>query len=88
MFCLYTLSKLSSPKFEFSPKVMESNPGYILKSLLLYPDYFVYKLTNFSHTAAGELLFPCCGEQEIKQSLCTITSKFYLVSLNDHENKL
>ena len=37
MFCIYTSSKLSCPLFEFSlkVKVMGSNPGYFLKSLLL-----------------------------------------------------
>ena len=46
MFCLYTSSKLSRPKFEFSlkVKVMGSNPGYLLKSFLLY---FIY---NFAST--------------------------------------
>jgi len=47
--CLYTSSKLSRPYFEFSlkVKVMGSNPGYLLKSFLLY----VYKaalLENFT----------------------------------------
>jgi uncharacterized protein YecE (DUF72 family) len=36
MFCLYTSSKLSRPEFEFSLKVMESNPRYLIKSFLLY----------------------------------------------------
>ena len=38
MFHLYTSSKLSRQKFEFSlkVKVMGSNPGYLLKSFLLY----------------------------------------------------
>ena len=38
MFCLYTSSKFSHPYFEFSlrVKVMGSNPGYLLKSFLLY----------------------------------------------------
>ena len=39
MFCLYTLkSKLSRPWFEFSlkVKVLGLNPGYLLKSVLLY----------------------------------------------------
>ena len=40
MFSLYTSSKLSRPEFEFSLKgklkVMGSNPGYLLKSFLLY----------------------------------------------------
>ena len=38
MFCLYTSGKLSHPLFEFSlkVKVMGSNPGYFLKSFLLY----------------------------------------------------
>ena len=38
MFCLYTSSKFSRPKFEFSlnVKVMGSNPGYLLKYFLLY----------------------------------------------------
>ena len=37
MFCLITSSKLSHQTFEFSLKlkVMESNPGYLLKSFLL-----------------------------------------------------
>ena len=35
---LYTSRKFSHPHFEFSPKVkvMGSNPGYLLKSFLLY----------------------------------------------------
>ena len=36
MFCLITSSKLSYQQFEFSLKVMGSNPGYLLKSFLLY----------------------------------------------------
>ena len=38
MFCLYTSSKLSHPKFEFSRKVklMGLNPGYLLRYFLLY----------------------------------------------------
>ena len=40
MFSLYTSSKLSRPEFEFSLKgklkVVGSNPGYLLKSFLLY----------------------------------------------------
>jgi hypothetical protein len=38
MFCVYTSSKLSRWKFEFSlkVKVMGLNPGYLLKSFLLY----------------------------------------------------
>ena len=36
MFCLITWSKLFRQKFEFSLKVIVSNPGYLLKSLLLY----------------------------------------------------
>ena len=38
MFCLYNSSKLSRPQFDFSlkVKVMDSNPGNLLKSFLLY----------------------------------------------------
>ena len=38
MFCLYTTSKHSHPYFDFSltVKVMGLNPGYLLKSILLY----------------------------------------------------
>ena len=38
MFSLITSSNLSHQSFEFSPKVkvMKSNPGYLLKSFLLY----------------------------------------------------
>ena len=38
MFCLITSSKLSRQKIKFSPKVkvMRSDPGYLLKSFLLY----------------------------------------------------
>ena len=36
MFYLYTSSKLSSSQFEFLLKVKGSNPGYLLKSFLLY----------------------------------------------------
>ena len=38
IFCLYTSSKLSRPKFDFTlkVKVMGSNPSYLLKSFLLY----------------------------------------------------
>ena len=39
MFCLHTSTKLSRPWFEFSLKVMRSNPGYLLKSSLLYIEY-------------------------------------------------
>ena len=40
MFCLITSSKLCSPEFEFSlkVKVMGLNPGYLLKSFLLYKE--------------------------------------------------
>ena len=41
MFCPNTWSKLSCPWFEFSFKVMGSNPCYLLKSLVLY---FLYQL--------------------------------------------
>ena len=42
MFCLITSSKLSQQQFEFSlkAKVMRSNPGYLLKSFLLYTSFF------------------------------------------------
>ena len=40
MFCLMTWSKLSCQLFEFSLKVMESNPGYLHESFLLYPFSF------------------------------------------------
>ena len=36
MFCLINSSKLSCKLFEFSLKVMRLNPGYLLKSFLLY----------------------------------------------------
>ena len=36
MFCLVTSSKLSRQWFEFTLNVMGSNPGYLLKSFLLY----------------------------------------------------
>jgi len=41
MFCLYTSNKLSRPYFEYSlkVKVVGSNPGYLLKSFLLYNKY-------------------------------------------------
>ena len=35
-FAFDTSSKISRTKFEYSLKVMESNPGYLLKSFLLY----------------------------------------------------
>ena len=35
LFCLITSSKLSTQQFEFSLKVIGSNPGYLLKSSLL-----------------------------------------------------
>ena len=46
MFYLYTPSKLSHPYFKFSLKVMKLNPGYLLRSFLLY--HFVFKsLTKY-----------------------------------------
>ena len=45
MFCLHTSSHVSRPKFEFAlkVKVMGSNPGYLLKSFLLYFFYQDYE---------------------------------------------
>ena len=42
MFCLYTSRKLSRPQFEVSlqVKVMGSDPGYLLKKILLYTYFF------------------------------------------------
>ena len=58
---LYPPSKLSCPKFEFllKVKVMESNPGYLLKSSLLYhPDLRILcnKIPNESFIKPVELL--------------------------------
>jgi hypothetical protein len=50
----YASSKLSRPLFEFflKVKVMGLNPGYLLKSFLLYPKYeymALYFLISFEH---------------------------------------
>ena len=59
MFCFYFSSKLSHPWFEFSLKVMGSNPGYLLKSFLLYEkDILAIKKTiENSRLKAGNLQF-------------------------------
>ena len=47
MFCLYTSSKLSHPKFEFSLKVMRSNTGYLVKPFLLYRVNLQFTIWHF-----------------------------------------
>ena len=51
MFCLYITSKISHPEFEFSQKmkVMGLNPGYLLKSFVLYGLANFYSLQEEIH---------------------------------------
>ena len=59
MFCLITSSKLSRQYFEFSLKVMGLNPGYLLKSFLLFMIFcfrYVFKIKTFE--AVGIMLSP------------------------------
>ena len=74
MFCLYTSSKLSRPWFEFSlkVKVMGSNPGYLLKSFLLYRWIFLFIWsfgTFFAKMAAKKIFCFCVKQQRVMVNL-------------------
>ena len=51
-------SQAHCPKFEFSNKVMGSNPGYLLKSFLLYKNLVLTYLVTFHFV--GSSISYCC----------------------------
>ena len=94
LFCHITSSKLSRQEFEFSMKmkVMESNPGHLPKSFLLYfllcSGIFVFflaglgqKLNVLLQCSVPELDLHCQYILSNSQQACTIFMQTYLYLL-------
>ena len=76
MFCLFTSSKFSRQWFEFSlkVKVLGFNPGYLLKSLLLYKMAmnFEFQSTYYYLIERVSLIFLAMKHCIVMWNLCTL----------------